>query len=900
MRAELPWNVAGIPPEAREAARAAARREGLSVGEWLTRRILRGLSDLGEEPTPERDASLDSWGLPQSTASRRQTDEMLSRVNRSESESGDTWRRVEEQLRGVARRLDSSERSQSESNRVLSRTAAEMNIAAREQSQAFEQISTGMENLNRRLDALENSRTHEALKDAVKGLHLGLTRLADQISNTASQSASQIAMVAGNLEQVASRLVDVRADTEDAARTLEQRLATVEQTAQSGASALNGAVERLENRLAIIEKSAGEAIGHGIAGLEQRLHQTEQKHDETVPVLERIEQRLGEVESVAGERLAPGLDILSDRIGAAEQSAREGLEKLEQRIGFVEQTATDMQGLEHLARRLDAVEKSGELAAETIETALERLQSHSDQRGSDQSAFEQHAGHVDAALERLEGWVDQLHNRVAEPPVLAPETMARLENIEKSLTSLAARLEQPEAALESSLMELSHRIDALEQNHDEIMQELRGLQKPDPSQAALDGFAERAPVFTPQPAQDWRPPVETDMSVAASDPPPLAEPEPSAARGEDNRFADLGQVRHDQTFDRSPREEADYSHHASDDMAERENFLSAARRSARAASDRVESEIRSRNFAWNTQEAESEPRRRPRLLMLGVLVLVTLAALAAGLILSQHQRTVRIVPVPSAKAPPAENPPLAVVTPPPARVPAEITAPPKTPVAAPVQPSGIKPPATLTRATEMAKAGNMLAQTILGLRALDGMDGTKANPAEAARWLSLAAEKGQAVAQYRYATMLERGQGLAADPVRALQWYEAAANQGNRKAMHNLAVAYAGGTGTGKDMTAAVQWFGRAAGLGLSDSQFNLAVLYERGDGVPRSLSDAYKWYAIAAAQGDREARQRLNVLRAGLDPVLRSAAEREAAGFRAAPLSRAANLPPELGDLKN
>ena len=52
MRAELPWNVAGIPPEAREAARAAARREGLSVGEWLTRRILRSFSDMGEEPQP--------------------------------------------------------------------------------------------------------------------------------------------------------------------------------------------------------------------------------------------------------------------------------------------------------------------------------------------------------------------------------------------------------------------------------------------------------------------------------------------------------------------------------------------------------------------------------------------------------------------------------------------------------------------------------------------------------------------------------------------------------------------------------------------------------------------------------------------------------------------------------
>ena len=78
MRAELPWNVAGIPPEAREAVRAAARREGLSVGEWLTRRILNGFSGIEEAgdigasaPSPQepvialatldsRDASLDS------------------------------------------------------------------------------------------------------------------------------------------------------------------------------------------------------------------------------------------------------------------------------------------------------------------------------------------------------------------------------------------------------------------------------------------------------------------------------------------------------------------------------------------------------------------------------------------------------------------------------------------------------------------------------------------------------------------------------------------------------------------------------------------------------------------------------------------------------------------------
>src|SRR3954464_6357144 len=108
MRAELPWNIAGIPPEAREAARAAARREGLSVGEWLTRRILRSFSGMEEEfrPSAGVDPGLDSWGLPQSSASRRDTEEMLARVSRTESESSDVYRRIEEQLRTVGWRLD--------------------------------------------------------------------------------------------------------------------------------------------------------------------------------------------------------------------------------------------------------------------------------------------------------------------------------------------------------------------------------------------------------------------------------------------------------------------------------------------------------------------------------------------------------------------------------------------------------------------------------------------------------------------------------------------------------------------------------------------------------------------------------------------------------------------------
>src|SRR6202000_1973062 len=105
MRAELPWNIAGIPPEAREAARAAARREGLSVGEWMTRKILRSFSDTPDDMTPASaqwtsSGNGSAYGLDQRpTASRRDTEDMLARVAKSESDSNDVYRRIEEQLR---------------------------------------------------------------------------------------------------------------------------------------------------------------------------------------------------------------------------------------------------------------------------------------------------------------------------------------------------------------------------------------------------------------------------------------------------------------------------------------------------------------------------------------------------------------------------------------------------------------------------------------------------------------------------------------------------------------------------------------------------------------------------------------------------------------------------------
>ena len=832
MRAELPWNVAGIPPEAREAARAAARREGLSVGEWLTRRILRSFSDLGEEPPA---MPLDAWGLPASANSRRDTEEMLARVSRSETESSDVYRRIDEQLRGVARRLDSAERSQSENNRVMSKTAAEMNVAAREQAQAFDQLGNHVVGLGERLERVERVHADSNMKDAVKGLHQGLSRLADQISQTATQSANQVSALANNLEQLAGRLGQLRSDVEEATNVLDRRMALLESAGQTSAHRLDRTIEDLQNRT--------EALGAAHGELERN-------------------------DSETAERIA----------------------------------------------RLD--------------DSLSRLEA----RGPD------------------------------------PMLTRRLDGIERSLGDLVGQLENPNSGFEEIVRRLTQRMDAAEKEHRELLAELRANLEPrraEPPPPAPPVFETAPPLAEPPPPTFPEgftlPPGGFDeygnetafAPHEAPEPfPPVAEPPPVEPAAPD----------FPEPFAQAP------------EPPPGENFLSAARRSARAAAAQAETSSTSSSFSWGGIKPTVEPEAtRSRLLIPGLIGAVIVLALIVAFFYGQHLRgnggTTAVVfpikpPVAASQTTPRTTVPAPVVpkavTPPPAPVaqapvaqPAPVTIPqapvaapvaaapaprpvttgnaPSGPIAAPARPvhttakhvrstatapvqtarlaptpmaplqRGSETPARKTppldRLTTLANNGNPVAETIVGLRYLDG-EGVPASPTEAVRWLTRAAQHGQPVAQARLGTLYEHGQGVPLDMAKAVHWYQMAAQQGNRTAMHNLAVALHQGVGGKPDKAEAARWFSKAATLGLVDSQFNLAVLYERGEGVPQSLLDAYKWYAIAAAQGDSESKSRLAVLQTQMSDDDKAAAERAAASFHPAPYNRAANVPPTMADL--
>jgi localization factor PodJL len=833
-----------------------------------------------EDAMPVERAHLDAWGMPQSNASRRDTEDMLARVGRSETESSEAFRRIEEQLRGVARRLDSSERSHSESNRVLSRTAQEINIATREQSQAFDQLGLNVMALSERLERVERTTANDGIRDAVKALHQGLSRLADQVTQTANNSATQAGNLASNLEQLAARVGAARVDAEDADKQLAQRILTVENVGHKNATHLDDRLTRLES----------------------------------------------------GTQVA--LDSLEKRLAAVQTGMEAGQAALEQRI----------------ENRLANAEKAAQVHTSAIDHALEKIEGAAAARAADQVEAQRRAGFVEENLQGLRDAIERLETRGSDV------VERRLDQVERHVGGLIERLEHHDAAapLQEMLDTLTRRIETLEKDHTELLAELRtGGHPGEPSSGfAQTGFAPSAFAPSAFPQEHAHQPGEPPAPPAgAFEAPPF--PEPQSGVGYSSGYSTQAQASFQpDPFADGPPDQflygADPSEHAPVLEAEPpastqafesgqdpdypgaeeepENFLSQARRTARAAAEKAETERQTRGFRWGAAAASAGSEERPRYLIPAVIALIVLLAVAAGLVLSQRLRA----PAPATPAPKTavdnKGPDFSMPQPPAGDETQFVVAPSaeseqgpqgagqesgppnsaqplqqRNVRQAPVNSVPDRAPArqsSADRVVQLADANNAIAQTILGLRYLDGTGGTAVNLPQAVKYLTAAANQGQAVAQYRLGTLYERGQGVPADSAKAAHWYQASANQGNRKAMHNLAVAYASGSIGKKNMPEAARWFAKAAALGLSDSQFNLAVLYERGDGVPQSLLDAFKWYSIAAASGDTESKARVTVLQSQLSDADRATAQKSAATFHAAPLNRSANVPPELADL--
>ncbi len=875
MKQTLPWSVAGIPPEAREAARAAASREGLSVGDWLTRRILGETAQLSEaeerrEFESERSqAPLAPLRFARDEDTRRDREDLVARIARAEAETDSAFRRIDETLRTMTRRLETTERSQNEASRAMGTAAAEINAAARDQANAFSQLTE-------RIDRVERHADSGPLKDAVRGLHQGLSRLADQIARTANESSTQVSSLASNVETIAGKIAETRDVADRQGQALEARMTTLAERVKVAEEASENTMKALRTALGLFES---------------RLAASEPKSAE----VERNRQYIHGLERTA-EKIAQRLTAAEASAGATEHKMQETLDR---HLSAIERT------LDTIVQRLDVGEKQsrdtlGELRANLADTN-----------------------------KRIDGLASAAANPApapaAEPP--APERPAPERQMAAPILDMPPFSETPMPAFEPT-PPLAPAPIVPPAAAAPIFPEATPTPPsfvPEPMDANVPPTAA---VYAIPPAFEPAPPAFAPAAVLPFVPePPAADPQPmpdylAAARRAAQAAIDaepqqathgpLGSFRTWTESERGsgmtrmaligaivllvivaalagilftqgpgtgPSEAVSQQSQAVGLLFKPANQPPATANNAPAQSPAVRQSANEENTGGAALPARPLPREETPPQFFGS---------AAPSVENNTETASETAPPPSQQV--TEGPPSAVETAPQANAPAAKVA--------ALTPSETANNATpLARLTAKAKAGDAKAELLLGIKSLDG-DGVAASDGEALNWFKQAANQGNALAQYRLGTMYERGRGIAADAKQAHDWYAASAHQGNRKAMHNLAVSFAQGAGVEKNFAEAAHWFTAAATLGLLDSQFNLAVLYERGLGVAPSLHDAYKWYAIAAAQGDAESKTRLDALATQITPADKLDAEKQAAGFRPLPMNRDANEAPDIAQV--
>ncbi|HZT54853.1 MAG TPA: tetratricopeptide repeat protein [Burkholderiaceae bacterium] len=125
-----------------------------------------------------------------------------------------------------------------------------------------------------------------------------------------------------------------------------------------------------------------------------------------------------------------------------------------------------------------------------------------------------------------------------------------------------------------------------------------------------------------------------------------------------------------------------------------------------------------------------------------------------------------------------------------------------------------------------------------------------AAPADAAGWITAAAQLGHAEAQAVLGQWQLDGHGVAPDPAQALHWFLRAAQRGHAMAMNMAGRCHEQGWGTQPDAGKAAHWYRQALRLGLPEAHYNLANLLAAGSGVACDHDQAFALYEQAAGQG--------------------------------------------------
>jgi TPR repeat protein len=153
-------------------------------------------------------------------------------------------------------------------------------------------------------------------------------------------------------------------------------------------------------------------------------------------------------------------------------------------------------------------------------------------------------------------------------------------------------------------------------------------------------------------------------------------------------------------------------------------------------------------------------------------------------------------------------------------------------------------------ALERAKAGNAAAQTLIASLYERGL-GVRRDMAEARAWYRLAADGGDAAAQFSYAMiLLSEGGPAGPNGSQARYWLEKSAAAENAAAAFNLGQLIVALNPGPSGYAEAIPHYRSAANAGIADAQYKMAQIHAEGLGVPQDNAAAREWMEKAARSG--------------------------------------------------
>jgi TPR repeat protein len=169
--------------------------------------------------------------------------------------------------------------------------------------------------------------------------------------------------------------------------------------------------------------------------------------------------------------------------------------------------------------------------------------------------------------------------------------------------------------------------------------------------------------------------------------------------------------------------------------------------------------------------------------------------------------------------------------------------------------------------TLAAEKGEALAQEVLGRWCYEGKF-VQRNEAAALHWNVMAAERGNPFAQAWMGDVLNQGIGVIVDRDQARRWYEKAAEQRHLGALIMLTSIMSREKPTEDQLSRLFSLWLNIAQVGDETAQLRVADYYLQGIGVERSVTEAIKWLRTAAERGSAVAQVELGGLILQLDEV--------------------------------